>query len=400
MKLKKVLAGALASMLAVSALAVSANAAIYVPKGDVTDDSGNVLGTLNEKKQLLDSEGNVIGTLGEDCISVVDADGNVIGKCAEQQPGPALSITNGAWLIQLYNEGNEEEGKPATDLGIDVTKIASFTVYSELVSGVDEDLAVDLELYDNTIDGFGGSFIYSANGGTIGSSVYKEATVDELGNSIPAVTLYDKYNWPSNEWWGFPEEGDTPEGAASDPVTNQGNVAYDKKLQMEYIRRFAYSMTYDVANDTSAEDVIWPAGGTCYQVGLQEWGNDFALNLKVHALACNDADGNLMVAFDGLGNQIDENGLKTIIAELSKPYVPAEGSSEEQTEASTEAPAANENNESENATTENENNEPVATTAAPASTSSSSNIGLIIGIIAAVVVVIVVIVIVVVKKKK
>lgn len=35
MKFKKVLAGALASVLAVSTLAVSANAAIYVPKADV-----------------------------------------------------------------------------------------------------------------------------------------------------------------------------------------------------------------------------------------------------------------------------------------------------------------------------------------------------------------------------
>lgn len=398
MKLKKVLAGAMASILAVSALAVSANAAIYVPKAEVTDASGNVIGTLNEKKQLLDDEKNVIGTLGEDCISVVDADGNVIGTCAEQQPGPALNIGTGSWLIQLYNEGNEEEGKPATDWGIDVTQIASFTVYTELVRGVDETLAIDLDLYDNSIDGFGGSFIYSANGGTIGSQsdspVYKEESTDEFGNKVAAVSMFSKYNWPSNEWWGLPEEGDTPEGFENG---NVGNVAYDKKLHMEYIRKFAYSMTYDVANDTSAEDIIWPAGGTCYQVGLQEWGNDFALNLKVHALVCKDVDGNVMIAFDGLGNKIDEAGLNTIIENLSQPYAPAEGDSSEapeETEASTEAPSNDNNNDAAETTA-------ATTTAAPASSnSSSSNVGLIIGIIAVVVVVIIVVVIVVIKKKK
>lgn len=399
MKLKKVLAGAVASVLAVSALAISADAAIYVPKADVTDSSGNVIGTLNEKKQLLDDGGNVIGTLDEDCITVIDADGNVLGTCAEQQPGPSLTIGNGSWLMQLYNIGNEEEGKPATDWGIDVTQVASFTLYSELVRGVDEELAIDLDLYDNSIDGFGGSFIYSANGGTIGSQSdspdYKEETVDEFGNKVAAVSMYTKYNWPQNEWWGLPEEGDTPEGYENG---NQGNVAYDKKLHMEYIRKFAYSLTYDVANDTSSEDIVWPAGATCYQVGLQEWGQDFALNLKIHALVCKDADGNVMVAFDGLGNQIDETKLNAIIEELSQPY--EEGSSSEDTEAteaSTEAPANNEeNNDTQPAST-------AATTTASASNSSSSsnsssNVGLIIGII--VVVVIVVVVIIVIKKKK
>ena len=402
MKLKKVLAGALASALAVSALAVSANAAIYVPIADVTDSSGNVIGTLNEKKQLLDENKNVIGTLAEDCISVVDADGNVLGTCTEQQPGPALTITNGSWLIQLFNEGNEAEGKPPTDWGIDVTQIASFTIYSELVRGTDENLAIDLDLYDVTMDGFGGNFIYSANGGTIGSvadsPVYKEESVDEFGNKVAAVSMYAKYNWLNgNEWWGLPEEGDTPEGAVEGAEPhNQGTVDYGKKLQMEYIRRFAYSLTYDVAHDTSDEDIIWPAGATCYQVGLQEWGKDFALNLKIRAFVCKDIDGNIMIAFDGLGNQVDEAGLNAIIEDLSQPYVPAEGSSEEteETEASTEAPSNDNNNDAAAETT-------AATTAAPASSSSSnSNVGIIIAIIAVVVVVIVVVVIVVIKKKK
>ncbi len=400
MKLKRVLAAAVASLLTVSALAVSASAAIYVPNAEVTDENGNVLGTLDAKKrQLLDGE-TVIGTLSDDNITVVDTDGNVIGKCAEEQPAPGLTI-DANWLIQLYNVGNEAEGKPPTDYGVDVTKIASLTAYMEVVKGANEEYAIDLDLYDPSIDGFGGSFIYSANGGAIGSQsdspAYKEESEDEFGNKIPAVSMFDKYNWPHNEWWGLPEEGDSPEGVEAG--TNTGTIDYGKKLHAEYIRKFAYSLTYDVANDTSGEDMVWPAGGECYQVGLQEWGGDLALNLKIRAFVCKDIDGNVMLAFDGLGNKVDETELNAIIDDLSQPYVPA-APAEEDTSEDTSAPetsAAEENNDE---TTSAEANEPAATTAAPASSSSSTNTGLIIGIIAAVVVVIVVIVIIVVLKKK
>ncbi|MCM1054075.1 MAG: hypothetical protein NC394_01020 [Bacteroides sp.] len=400
MKLRKVLAGAVASILAVSSLAISANAALYVPNAEVTDESGNVLGTLDKNKQLLDEDKNVIGTLGDDCISVVDADGNVIGKCAEQQPANGLSIESGAWLIQLYNVGDASEGKPATDYGIDVTKVASMTMYLEAVRGADEELAVDLDMYDPAIDGFGGNFIYSANGGTIGktldSPVYKEAYVDENGTTVPAVTMYAKYNWPnSNEWWGLPEEGDTPEGFENG---NTGTVDYSKKLHMEYIRKFAYSLTYDVAHDDSAEDIVWPEGADCNQVGIQEWGEDYSINLKVRAFVCNDIDGNIMLAFDGLGNKIEESELNTIIEDLSQPYVPAAPAADETEAEETEAPAEN--------ASENNNDDSAAettaatTTTAASTSSSSSNVGLIIGIIAVVVVVIVVVVIIVIKKKK
>lgn len=400
MKLRKVLAGAIASVLTVSALAISANAAIYVPNGTVTDESGNVLGIVDDKGKLLDEAKNVIGTLGEDRISVVDADGNVIGTCAEKQAAPGLSITDGAWLIQLYNVGDEKEGKPATDYGIDVTKVASMTAYLEAVKGADEELGVDLDLYDPAIDGFGGNFIYSANGGTIGkaldSPTYKEAYVDEAGNTVPAKTMYAKYNWPNgNEWWGLPEEGDTPEGFENG---NTGTVDYNKKLHLEYIRKFAYSLTYDVANDTSDEDIIWPAGAECNQVGIQEWGGDFSINLKVQAFVCKDIDGNIMLAFDGLGNKIEEAELNAIIDELSQPYVPAAPVEDEEETSATPA-ETEENNSTEESGTEAA--ETAATTAESVSSSSSvNNVGLIIGIIAAVVVVIVVIVIIIVIKKK
>ena len=164
----------------------------------------------------------------------------------------------------------------------------------------------------------------------------------------------------------------------------------------EYIRKFGYSLTYDVANDTSAEDIVWPAGGECYQVGLQEWGNDFALNIKVRALACKDAEGNLIIAFDGLGNKVDETQLNAIIDDLSQPYVPS--TPVEDTTEDTAAPETSAADNNNDVTTSTE--AAATTTEAAASNSSSTNVGLIIGIIAAVVVVIIVIVIIVLKKKK
>lgn len=345
MKLRKVLAAAIASILTVSSLAISASADIYVPKDD------------------------------------------------EEQPAPGLSITTGAWLIQIYNVGNAEEDKPATDYGIDVTKIASMTAYLEAVKGADEEMGVELDLYDPSLDGFGGSFIYSANGGALGKSQFDSPIYKDQ------KTMWAKYNWPQNEWWGLPEEGDTPEGFENG---NQGTVAYDKKLHLEYIRKFAYSLTYDIANDTSDEDITWPEGGECYQAGIQEWGNDISINLKVQAFVCKDIDGNIMLAFDGLGHKIEESELNAIIDELSQPYVSAAPAEE-----STEDTAAPETSATENNADNNNSTEAANTTAAPAnnnnsssSSSSSSNVGLIIGIIAVVVVVVVVVVIIVIKKKK
>lgn len=349
MKLRKVLAAAIASILTVSSLAISASADIYVPKDD------------------------------------------------EEQPAPGLSITTGSWLIQIYNVGNAEEDKPATDYGIDPTKIASMTAYLEAVKGADEEMGVELDLYDPSLDGFGGSFIYSANGGAIGKSQFDSPIYKDQ------KTMWAKYNWPQNEWWGLPEEGDTPEGFENG---NQGTVAYDKKLHLEYIRKFAYSLTYDIANDTSDEDITWPEGGECYQAGIQEWGNDISINLKVQAFVCKDIDGNIMLAFDGLGHKIEESELNAIIDELSQPYVSAAPAEE-----STEDTAAPETSAEENNADNDNSTEAANTTAAPAnnnssssttssSSSSSSNIGLIIGIIAVVVVVVVVVVIIVIKKKK
>ncbi|MDE6725017.1 MAG: hypothetical protein K2J79_05360 [Ruminiclostridium sp.] len=335
MKLKKILAAAAASVMAIGTLAVSASAGFYVPEGELA---------------------------------------------------PGLQI-GGNWLIQLYNTGNPDENKPAVDYGLDVTKVASMTAYVEYVPAND---SVSLEDYDASIDGgLGGAMIWSANGGEYGTS--------------DADELYKKYNWPGtfNQWWGLPEKDDTYEGrpeANGGNNTNTGTADWDANLVLKYIRRFGYELTMEIP-----DDYRWIPGATCHQVGVQTWSGNEYFSLKVTAYTVKDDDGNVLLAFDELGNKIDEAKLKEIVDEFSKPVVDEEGGDAP----SSDTPAdTNDGNAENTAATEaapsdtNAANTTASTTAAPASSSNGGNTGLIIGIIAGVVVVIVVVVIVVIKKKK
>ena len=275
----------------------------------------------------------------------------------------------------------------------DVTKVASMTAYVEYVPASD---SISLEDYDAGVDGgVGGAMIWSANGGDYGTS--------------DADELYKKYNWPNsfNQWWGFPEKEDTYEGrpeANGGANTNTGTADWEANLVLKYIRRFGYELTMEIP-----DDYRWIPGATCHQVGLQTWGGNEYFSLKVTAYVVKDDDGNVLLAFDELGNEIDEAKLKEIVDEFSKPVVAEEGGDEP----SGDTPADTNSGDAENTASGDAN--PTATeatpsgndaantsstTAAPSSSSNGGNTGLIIGIIAGVVVVIVVVVIIVMKKKK
>lgn len=360
MTFKKIAAGAIASALAVSTMAISANAMIYPIPDDVRD--------------------------------------------------PSLD-TSSSWLIQLYNVGNPSENKPATERDLDLQAINTFKFYLELLPNPDPDLGLSLDMYDVSIDGFGGNVIYSANGGAIGSSKESEWYDEEMG-----ITLFGKYNWPNNNsWWGLPEEGDTPEG--QEAGTNQGTVDYSSQtIAMEYVNTFAYKLELDIAKIHADDpDYVWPEGGDCYQVGLQEWGNDATYGLKVDLMVLEDADGNFLMAFNENGEEITEEEVNAKIEWLETreinlsagpgedPYDVSGGSNN-----SNESDTSNESGDSdasgdtsddsaENTTTTTA----AATTAAPSSSSSSnSSTPIIIGVIIAVVVIVVIIVVVVVVKKK
>ena len=188
--------------------------------------------------------------------------------------------TAGNWLVQVYNIGNEAEGKPAIDYGLDVTAIARIDVTFEVCEG---------ESRDWFEGGCGGSVITSCNGSQF---------TDEEWNT---------YNWPSNEWWGV-----------SDPDLGLETLAPEKECQTVKVADY----TYKVSKTLSAEERFL-AKSDCVQIGLQEWG-DTMNDYKVIECACYDDAGNLMISYDFYGN--------ATVPGAAAPSAPAEDA--------TEAPAA------------------------------------------------------------
>ena len=114
MKLRKIMAGVVASAIAVSALAVST----FAYPDDTDFKAGNT-----------------------------DA---------------GLNISGNNWLIQLYNTGNPDENKPAVDYGIDLSKVTGVRVTWHVA-----DDGMSREAWDGSV---GGALVFSVNGGDIGSS--------------------------------------------------------------------------------------------------------------------------------------------------------------------------------------------------------------------------------------
>ncbi len=225
MKLRKIMAGVVATALAASTLAVAASA---------------------------------------DCLTKVEGTEST------------LSTGTGMWLLQLYNKGNEAENKPETKLDIDYSKIAALTFTFQ----VNEE---DKELWDGTI---GGSVVFSCNGEKLGVQNDEDAA---------KAALFDKYNWPSCEFWGVLDEevlGPVGEGSTYDD-TKPGKV--------EKVGDYTYAVTNDqLVNPITAGDVSSIEDIGCMQVGLQEWGKGIAA-VTVTKLEVKDASGNVLVSFDEKG---------------------------------------------------------------------------------------------------
>ena len=253
MKLRKIMAGVVATALAASTLAVAASAA---------------------------------------CLTKVEGTEST------------LSTGTGMWLIQLYNKGNEAEGKPDTKLDIDYSKIAALTFTFQ----VNEK---DKELWDGTI---GGSVVFSCNGEKLGV----QNDPDEA-----KAALYNKYNWPSCEFWGVLDEevlGPVGEGSTLDDT---------KTTKTEKVGDYTYAVTNNtLVNPITAGDVSSIDEIGCMQVGIQEWSSGIAA-VTVTKCEVKDASGNVLVSFD-------EKGVPTI----GGASAPADTQAPDDTKApATEAPA-------------------------------------------------------------
>ena len=231
MKLRKIMTGIVASSLALSTLAVAASASSL-------------------KK-------------------VTEADGKSAG----------LSSATDSWLVQVFNEGNEAENKPATKYDIDYSKVtgARFTV---TIPEKDADGADgNREFWDGAT---GGGVILSINGGDI-----KQGT-----------DLWDTYNWPSKQYWGVTDEALE---LATDP-NKDDDASNDKDLSYEKIGDYTYQITGNGFDNPIANGAAKTIG--CMQIALAEWGQSIA-TIEVVKCEVLDADGNVLIAFDGLGNVVD-----------------------------------------------------------------------------------------------
>lgn len=194
-----------------------------------------------------------------------------------------LSGGTGQWLVQVFNTGSPEEGKPAIDYGVDVEAIAQIRVRFT---------TDDPDFFEGA---FGGSVITSCNGGTM-----TEAEVAQ-------------HNWPSNEYWGIVDEDleIATQDATKRCVTEKvDDLTYEIVCNIEQ----GYNNLYNTAS--------------CVQIGVQEWGADMS-QMVVLDVTCLDASGNVLISFD-------EKGVATFGGSTSAPAQTAAAPA--QTEAA--APAA------------------------------------------------------------
>lgn len=172
------------------------------------------------------------------------------------------------WLVQVYNEGSPEEGKPATDYGVDVEAIAQIRVRFT---------TDDPEWFTGA---FGGSVITSCNGGTM-----TEAEVAQ-------------HNWPTNEWWGVVDED--LELETQDPA---------KRCVTQKVGDYTYEIICDI--EQGYNNFYSTAG--CVQIGVQEWGQDMS-QLVVLNVSCLDASGKALISFDGKGVATVGGGASAAVA--------------------------------------------------------------------------------------
>lgn len=236
-----------------------------------------------------------------------------------ENPEPGLSSVTNSWLVQVYNIGQPEYYKPATDYGIDYSKVSkcsvTFTVLEE-----------DRVFWDGQV---GGALVLSINGGDIpiyetdenGNPVYKtdengdivyqterakdengnyikdengkdvyDFVLDENGEKIPIIKshpLHDKYNWPTQQWWGVTDE-----------ELGLDKAAADKDIVAEKIGDYTYKLTSNVYDNPLANGDAENIG--CMQFAFNEWSGNIA-RVEVTNVDVMDSADNVLISFDGSG---------------------------------------------------------------------------------------------------
>ncbi len=167
-----------------------------------------------------------------------------------------LEAGSGMWEIFLLRN---EEGDRFVDLGIDLEAIKNITI---------QFTTDDPEWFEGS---FGGSVFVSCG---------------------PASATPADHNWAQKNWWGVVDE---------DLEINTQNP--EEALLTEKIGDHTYQISVDLddSNCFYGGDEVTYAGA-----GIQEWGSDMS-QMVVLGATFSDANGNVLIAFDGNGN-ITEGG--------------------------------------------------------------------------------------------
>ena len=199
--------------------------------------------------------------------------------CLIKDEDPEISSGSGSWLMQVYNEGNEDEGKPATVHDIDNSKVTgvrfTITVPEDDENGEDG----NRELWTGDI---GGAVVLSINGGDI-----------KYGSDE-----WDKYNWQQKTFWGV-----------QDPELEIDTAITSKDIVFEKVGDYTYQITANGFENPLANGAVKKIG--CIQAGLEEWGNSYA-NIRVTKCEILDKDGEVLLTHKCKGKDYSKNNIAYI----------------------------------------------------------------------------------------
>ena len=222
---------------------------------------------------------------------------------------PHLTTSANRWMILIQNGDN------TANCGIDITQIRTVDFYTEIVVSPAMEGELTLEEYDYGQDWFGGAIVFSEGG-----DKFKEVYGSEIAN---------KYNWNSSDWGGVPAPGDGPD------KDNHGTAEYDKAVVMEYLNDFSYKLSRTMKDD----ELFLETPPDYCQISLEEWGHNSDFNLKVDLLVFRDNDGNIILAYDSLGNKISVEDARAQADEYETPKNPPAAVETQATAAATQPPA-------------------------------------------------------------
>lgn len=256
------------------------------------------------KCEILDADGNVLMWFdgnGTPSLDNIADDGESDDTTPEEPEDtdntiihPGANISSSMYLVQLYNTGNEDEDKPATDYGIDYAKVSQlrFTIEPDKNGPIPE------ESYEEFFTGgIGGGIVLSCGGEDI---AHYEDPDDTSVESEAWIT----YGWQTQCWWGVNDE---ELGINTDPNYVDDDPANDYPVSAVALGNYTYQLTAEFINPLSCETDEWDINEIAYmQIALQQWGND-ALPFVVAKCEVLDAEGNVLVWFDRYGNPSLEN---------------------------------------------------------------------------------------------